>query len=63
MPSRERYRVVWANGVFKDVNGISTWDEAPWQTIILTEKSTEHAKFVSANDKTKRFTIHVRQAR
>jgi len=62
--NRENRRIeVQANCVFKDVNGISTGDETPWQTVILTENSTEHVKFVSANDKAKRFTIRVRQAR
>jgi uncharacterized protein YcfL len=62
--NRENRRIeVQANCVFKDVNGISTGDETPWQTVILTENATEHVKFVSANDKAKRFTIRVRQAR
>jgi uncharacterized protein YcfL len=62
--NRENRRIeVQANCVFKDVNGISTGDETPWQTVILTENSTEHVKFVSANDKAKRYTIRVRQAR
>lgn len=62
--NRENRRIeVQANCVFKDVNGISTGDETPWQTVILTENSTEQVKFVSANDKAKRFTIRVRQAR
>jgi uncharacterized protein YcfL len=62
--NRENRRIeVQSSCVFKDVNGISTGDETPWQTVILTENSTEHVKFVSANDKAKRFTIRVRQAR
>jgi len=62
--NRENRRIeVQANCVFKDVNGISTGDETPWQTVILTENSTEHVKFVSANEKAKRYTIRVRQAR
>ena len=62
--NRENRRLeVQSNCVFKDVNGLSTGDETPWQTVILTENSTEHVKFVSANDKAKRFTIRVRQAR
>jgi len=62
--NRENRRIeVQANCVFKDVNGLSTGDETPWQTVILTENSTEHVKFVSANDKAKRYTIRVRQAR
>ena len=62
--NRENRRVeVQANCVFKDVNGVSTGDETPFQTVILTENGTEHVKFTSMNDKAKRFTIRVRQAR
>lgn len=62
--NRENRRIeVQANCVFKDVNGISTGDETPFQTVILTENATEHVKFTSMNDKAKRFTIRVRQAR
>jgi len=62
--NRENRRIeVQANCVFKDVNGFTTGDETPFQTVILTENATEHVKFVSANDKAKRFTIRVRQAR
>lgn len=62
--NRENRRIeVQANCVFKDVNGISTGDETPWQTVILTENSTEHVKFVSSNNQAARYTIRVRQAR
>ena len=62
--NRENRRIeVQANCVFKDVNGISTGDETPFQTVILTENATEHVKFTSMNDKAKRYTIRVRQAR
>ena len=62
--NRENRRIeVQANCVFKDVGGITTGDETPFQTVILTENATEHVKFVSANDKAKRYTIRVRQAR
>ena len=62
--NRENRRIeVQANCVFKDVNGVSTGDETPFQTVILTENATEHVKFISMNDKAKRFTIRVRQAR
>jgi uncharacterized protein YcfL len=62
--NRENRRIeVQGQCVFKDVNGITTGDETPWQTLILTENSTEQIKFVSSNDKAKRFTIRVRQAR
>lgn len=62
--NRENRRIeVQANCVFKDVNGVSTGDETPFQTVILTENATEQVKFVSTNDKAKRYTIRVRQAR
>jgi uncharacterized protein YcfL len=62
--NRENRRIeVQANCVFKDANGISTGDETPFQTVILTENATEHLKFTSANEKAKRYTIRVRQAR
>jgi hypothetical protein len=68
IPVRLRHRgnrhvEVRANGVFKDVNGISTGDETPFQTVILTENATEQVKFVSANDKAQKYTVRVRQAR
>lgn len=62
--NRENRRIeVQANCVFKDVNGISTGDETPFQTVILTENATEQIKFTSMNDRAKRYTIRVRQAR
>ena len=62
--NRENRRIeVQANCVFKDVNGISTGDETPFQTVILTENATEQLKFVSMTDKARRYTIRVRQAR
>ena len=62
--NRENRRLeVQANCVFKDVNGITTGDETPFEMIILTENGTEQVKFASMNDKAKRFTIRVRQAR
>jgi hypothetical protein len=62
--NRENRRIeVQANCVFKDVGGIGTGDETPFQTVILTENATEALKFVSMNDKAKRFTVRVRQAR
>jgi uncharacterized protein YcfL len=62
--NRENRRIeVQGQCVFKDVGGITTGDETPWQTVILTENATEQIKFTSSNDKAKRFTIRVRQAR
>ena len=62
--NRENRRIeVQGQCVFKDVGGITTGDETPWQTVILTENSTEQIKFTSSNDRAKRFTVRVRQAR
>jgi uncharacterized protein YcfL len=62
--NRENRRIeVQANCIFKDINGLSTGDEAPYQTVILTENGTEQIHFVSANNLARKYTIHVRQAR
>jgi uncharacterized protein YcfL len=62
--NRENRRIeVQGQCVFKDEGGITTGDETPWLTLILTENSTEQMKFTSSNNKAKRFTIRVRQAR
>lgn len=49
--------------VFKDFQGFSTGDEAPWQTLIMTENSQETVRFISMNDKAKLYTIRLREAR
>ncbi|MEO5802394.1 MAG: YcfL family protein [Verrucomicrobiota bacterium] len=49
--------------VFKDEQGFSTGDETPWRTLILTENSQESVKFISMNDKARRYTIRIRQTR
>jgi hypothetical protein len=62
--NRENRRIeVQANCVFKDQNGFSIGDETPFQTVILTENATEQARFVSANNQARKYTIRVRQAR
>jgi uncharacterized protein YcfL len=62
--NRENRRLeIQANCVFKDAAGVSTGDETPFQTVILTENATEQVKFVSANNLAKKYTIRVRQAR
>ena len=62
--NRENRRIeVQANCVFKDLNGFSTDDETPFQTVILTENATEDIRFTSINNKAKRYTIRIRQAR
>jgi len=47
---------------FKDALGFAL-DSTPWETLILTENSIENKAFVSANNKAKRYTVRVRQAR
>lgn len=62
--NRENRRIeVQVNCVFKDVNGFTTDDDTPFQTLILTENATEQVRFVSANNKAARYTVRVRQAR
>lgn len=48
---------------FKDLNGFSTGDESPWQTLVLEEYSTEAVSFAAVNNRAQKYTIAVRQAR
>jgi uncharacterized protein YcfL len=62
--NRENRRIqVQVNCVFKDEQGFSTGDETPFETLILTENVQETVRFISMNNKAKRYTIRVRQAR
>ena len=62
--NRESRRIqVQINCVFKDELGVSTGDETPFQTLILSENSTEAVSFTAMNSLAKRYTIRVRQAR
>jgi uncharacterized protein YcfL len=62
--NRENRRLeIQANCVFKDAAGVTTNDDTPFQTVILTENATEQMKFVSSNTLAKKYTIRVRQAR
>jgi len=54
---------VQINCVFKDLQGASTGDETPFQTLILTENAQESVKFTAMNNQAKGYTIRVRQAR
>lgn len=54
---------VQVNCVFKDPRGFATNDDAPFQTLILTENAQESVRFVSANAEAKQYTVRVRQAR
>jgi hypothetical protein len=62
--NREGRRVqVQINCVFKDEQGFSTGDETPFQTLTLTENSTEAVRFTAMNALAKKYTIRVRQMR
>ena len=62
--NRENRRLqVQVQCVFKDENGFSTGDETPWQNLILSENSQETVKFISMNNRAKRFTVRVQEAR
>lgn len=62
--NRENRRIeVQANCVFKDLNGFSTGDETPFQTVVLTENATEDVRFTSNNNLARKYTVRVRQAR
>jgi len=62
--NRESRRLeVQINCVFKDELNASTGDETPFQTLILTENSTEAVRFTAMNSAAKKYTIRVRQAR
>ena len=49
--------------VFKDEQRVSTGDETPWQTLILTENATETVPFTAMNTRAKTYEVRVRQAR
>jgi hypothetical protein len=62
--NRESRRIqVQINCVFKDDQGFSTGDETPWQTLILSENSTEAVRFTAMNGLARKYTVRVRQAR
>jgi uncharacterized protein YcfL len=62
--NRESRRIqVQINCVFKDAQGVSTGDETPWQTLILSENATEAVRFTAMNAQAKKYTVRVRQAR
>lgn len=62
--NRENRRLeVQINCVFKDEQGFSTGDETPWQTLILSEFSTEAVRFTAMNAQARKYTVRVRQAR
>src|ERR1041385_7914668 len=62
--NREPRRIqVQVNCVFKDEQGFPTGDETPFQTLILSENSTEAVPFTAMNTSAKKYTDRVRHAR
>jgi hypothetical protein len=60
--NREERRIqVQAQCEFKDAQGFPL-DSTPWVNLILTERGQEGVKFVSMNDKARRYTVRVREA-
>ena len=57
----ERRLEVQAQCEFKDAQGFPV-DSTPWVTVFLTERAVEGVKFISMNDKAKRYTVRVREA-
>jgi len=61
--NRENRRIqVQIDCQFKDEQGFVV-DATPFQTLILTENAQESVKFTSMNDKARKYTFRVRQAR
>lgn len=56
-----RRLVVQVNCVFKDEQGLSIGDEAPFKKLTLAPNSTEAVSFTSANTLARKYTIRVRQ--
>jgi hypothetical protein len=62
--NRENRRLqVQVNCDFKDAQGFSTGDSAPFVNTFLDENAQDNVRFVSMNPKAVRYTVHVRQAR
>lgn len=60
--NREERRIqVQVQCEFKDAQGFPI-DSTVWQNVFLTENEQQAVKFVSMNDRAKRYTIRVREA-
>ncbi|MSU35230.1 MAG: DUF1425 domain-containing protein [Pedosphaera sp.] len=59
----ERHIRVQVQCVFKDIQGFSTGDETPWQSVVFSKNSQETVTFASMNDRAKDYTVRVREAR
>lgn len=51
------------NCVFKDEQGFSTGDETVFQTVTIGRRDTEAVRFTAANDKARKYTLRVREAK
>ena len=61
--NRENRRIqVQINCEFKDAQGFVT-EATPWETLILTENGQETKRYEAMNERAKRYTIRVREAR
>ena len=61
--NRENRRIqVQINCEFKDEQGF-TIDSTPFENLFLDENAQQTVRFVSMNDKAKKYTIRIRQAR
>ncbi|HNC23353.1 MAG TPA: YcfL family protein [Opitutaceae bacterium] len=54
---------IQVNCVFKDDQGFSTGDETAFQTVTIGRRDTEAVRFTAANDKAKKYTLRVREAK
>ena len=62
--NRENQRLqLQVNCVFKDDQGLPIGDETPWQTLLLSENSTEAVRFSAYSTQARKYTVRVRQAR
>ena len=62
--NREPRRLeVQASCLFRNEQGIATGEESPWQTVTLSENSTEAIRFTALNTAAKKYTVRVRQSR
>ena len=61
--NRRKHRIeVQINCVFKNAAAISTGDETPFETLILSPYETKSVRFVIMNGKARAYTIRVRQS-
>ena len=59
----DKHLQLQVNCVFKDDQGVPIGEETPWQTLTLSEYSTEAVRFSSFTPQARRYSIRVRQMR